>query len=78
MSENKRNYQVGRGKPPVHSRFKKGQFGNPRGPLPENLPALLVEALSETVVVAIDGERWVGGVLTGGGADMIIIDDPLL
>jgi Family of unknown function (DUF5681) len=32
MSENKRDYEVGRGKPPVHTRFKKGQSGNPRGP----------------------------------------------
>ena len=57
MSENKRDYEVGRGKPPVHSRFKKGQSGNPRGPRPKNLPALLVAALNEPVVVTIDGER---------------------
>jgi hypothetical protein len=57
MSENKRDYAVGRGKPPVHSRFKKGQSGNPRGPRPKNLPALLVEALNERVVVTTDGER---------------------
>ena len=57
MSENKRDYEVGRGKPPVHSRFKKGQSGNPRGPRPKNLPALLVEALNEPMVVTIDGER---------------------
>jgi len=25
MSDTKRDYAVGRGKPPVHSRFKKGQ-----------------------------------------------------
>ena len=57
ISENKRDYEVGRGKPPVHTRFKKGQSGNPRGPRPKNLPALLVEALNEKVVVTIDGER---------------------
>ncbi len=57
MSEHKRDYEVGRGKPPVHTRFKKGQSGNPRGPRPKNLPALLVEALNEPVVVTIDGER---------------------
>ena len=56
VSENKRDYEVGRGKPPVHSRFKKGQSGNPRGPRPKDLPALLVEALNEKVVVTIDGE----------------------
>jgi Family of unknown function (DUF5681) len=38
---------VGRGKLPVHTRFKKGQSGNPRGPHPKNLPALLIEALDE-------------------------------
>jgi hypothetical protein len=27
MSETKRDYAVGRGKPPVHTRFKKGQSG---------------------------------------------------
>ncbi len=26
-----RNYEVGRGKPPVHTRFRKGQSGNPNG-----------------------------------------------
>jgi Family of unknown function (DUF5681) len=57
MSENERDYEVGRGKPPVHTRFKKGQSGNPRGPRPKNLPALLVEALNEPMVVTIDGER---------------------
>jgi hypothetical protein len=41
-SRNKRDYEIGRCKPPVHSRFNKGQFGNPRGPRPKNLPALLV------------------------------------
>jgi hypothetical protein len=56
-SENKRDYEVGRDKPPVHSRFKIGQSGNPRGPRPKNLPALLVDALNEPVTVTIDGER---------------------
>jgi Family of unknown function (DUF5681) len=57
MSLNQRDYEAGRGKPPVRSRFKKGQSGNPRGSRPKNLPALLVEALDEPVVVTIDGER---------------------
>ena len=47
MSENKRDYEAGRGKPPARSRFKKGQSGNTRGPRSKNLPALLVEALKE-------------------------------
>ena len=40
MSENKRDYGVGRGKPPVHGRFKKGQSGNPRRPLSEKLAGI--------------------------------------
>ena len=39
-SENKRDYEVGRGKPPVHSRFTKGQSGNPRGPCPQNFAGI--------------------------------------
>jgi Family of unknown function (DUF5681) len=41
----------------LHSRFKTGQSGNPRGPRPKSLPALLVDALNEKVVATIDGER---------------------
>jgi hypothetical protein len=52
--ENERDYEVGRGKPPVHSRFKNGQSANPR---PRNLPALPVEALNDKVVITMDGER---------------------
>jgi hypothetical protein len=57
VSENKRDYAVGRGKPPMRTRFKKGQSGNPRGPHPKNLPALLIEALDEPVTATIDGEQ---------------------
>jgi hypothetical protein len=42
MSEDKREHEVGRGKPPAHTRFKKSQAGNPRGPRPKNMPALLL------------------------------------
>src|SRR5260370_2116792 len=49
-------YKVGPGKPPLHSRFKKGQSGNPRGPRRKNLPALLVAALDEPIVVTSGGE----------------------
>jgi hypothetical protein len=51
------HYSVGRGKPPLHTHFKKGQSGNPRGPRPKNLPALLIEPLDEPVTATIDGER---------------------
>jgi Family of unknown function (DUF5681) len=49
-------YKVGRGKPPLHSRFKKGKSGNPRGPRAKNLPALLAAALNEPVVVTANGQ----------------------
>jgi hypothetical protein len=55
--ENERDYEVGRAKPPAHSRFKNGQSANPRGPRPRNLPALPVEALNDNVVITMDGER---------------------
>jgi hypothetical protein len=35
-SETERDYEVGRGKLPVHRRFKKGQSGNPRVPRPKS------------------------------------------
>ena len=51
MSE--RNYAVGRGKPPQHSRFKKGQSGNPAG-RPKRTRSLLhdleAELLAEVTV----------------------------
>lgn len=31
MSEEKKDYEVGYGKPPAHSRFRKGRSGNPKG-----------------------------------------------
>jgi len=58
VEETDRDYKVGRGRPPLHTRFKKGQSGNPRGPRPraKNLPALLIRALNEPVVVTHNGE----------------------
>ena len=54
-----RDYEVGYGKPPLHTRFKKGQSGNPRGrPCgSKNLKTLLNDALNEPVVVAEEGGR---------------------
>jgi hypothetical protein len=31
MSGDSKDYTIGRGKPPLHSRFRKGQSGNPKG-----------------------------------------------
>ncbi|MBV8525226.1 MAG: hypothetical protein JOY71_24405 [Acetobacteraceae bacterium] len=33
----------------MHTRFKKGQSGNPREPRPKNLPALLIEVRNAPV-----------------------------
>src|SRR5690242_11441873 len=53
------DYEVGYGKPPRHTRFKKGQSGNPRGRPSgsKNLSTLLTEALNEVVIVAENGGR---------------------
>jgi len=57
MADSDSGYQVGPGRPPLHTRFKKGQSGNPGGRRTKSLPALLANALNETVVVTIDGRR---------------------
>ena len=58
-SDKKRDYEVGYSKPPRHTRFTKGQSGNPRGRAPgaKNLKTLLIDALNELVVVTENGGR---------------------
>jgi len=57
MAEDENDYKVGPGRPPLHTRFRKGQSGNPGGRRKKNLPALLADALNEAVFVTIDEER---------------------
>ena len=57
--DNERDYEVGYGKPPPHTRFAKGQSGNRRGRPPgaKNMKTLLTKALNELVVVTDNGGR---------------------
>ena len=58
-ADKQRDYAVGYGKPPRHTRFTQGQSGNPRGRArgAKNLKTLLIETLNELVVVAENGGR---------------------
>ena len=57
MAEDEQNYKVGPGRPPLHTRFKKGRSGNPGGKRKQNMPALLADTLDEPIFITIDGER---------------------
>ena len=54
-----RDYVVGYRKPPRHTRFKRGQSGNPKGRPPgrKDLQTVLSEALQEPVTVVLDDGR---------------------
>jgi uncharacterized protein (UPF0216 family) len=57
--DDKPDYKVGYKKPPLHTRFQRGQSGNPRGRPrgSKNFSTLLTEALNEPVVITEDGRR---------------------
>ena len=58
MSDTKRDYTIGYGKPPKGRPFQKGQSGNPRGPGgKKGLAAMLAVALDERVTITINGRR---------------------
>jgi hypothetical protein len=55
-------YEVGRGRPPVATRFKKGQSGNPSGKRKKNPekvnPGKILQSIdNETIVVKVDGKN---------------------
>jgi len=52
-SDNKRNYQVGRGKPPVHSRYPKGKSGNPSGRPKGKVTRIDADAALDAVLSAL-------------------------
>src|ERR1700739_3472167 len=57
--DDERDYEVGYGKPPRHTRFEPGRSGNPRGRPPgaKNMKTLLSKALNELVMVTEPGGR---------------------
>src|ERR1700756_4811734 len=57
--DDERDYEVGYGKPPRHTRFEPGRSGNPRGRPPgaKNMKTPLSKALNELLVVTEPGGR---------------------
>jgi len=61
-AEPDKSYEVGRGKPPVSTRWKKGISGNPAGRKktepPEQEPGSIIEAIdNEELEVSVKGKR---------------------
>jgi hypothetical protein len=57
MSQTAGEFAANYRKPPLHTRFKKGQSSNPRGRPVKNLAGLLAAALNEKVTVTENGKR---------------------
>ena len=56
--QSKGDYAVGRGKPPLHTRFKKGDGRKRPGRTPgsKNLRTIIMEAVNDPVTVTIEGK----------------------
>ena len=57
-----KSYDVGHGKPPVHTRFQKGKSGNPDGrrkaqAVPKSIERILRDTAYKPVKVTIDGKQ---------------------
>lgn len=59
MSEDFEEYEVGYGKPPSHTRFEKGQSGNPKGRPKgaKNFKTIVLEILNEKISVVENGRK---------------------
>jgi len=59
MSEQDDDYEVGYGKPPRHTRFKKGQSGNPKGrpKASRNVETMVRDTLFRPVTITDRGKR---------------------
>ena len=58
-SEAPPTYEIGRGRPPVHSRFKPGQSGNPKGRRKgaRNKRTVVEQALNKRITIREDGRK---------------------